>query len=123
MMDAASLTRSYPYEEINDFLRSHPELREQAKATLDYYDIQNFVPRIKCPIIVNIGHRDDVCPPETGFAVFEAIGSADKNLYTYENCAHDAGTGIGHGEVVTRFFAERLQPEPVRRAGSAAGGA
>ncbi len=121
MLDAASLTRTYPYEEINDYLRLYPERMEQVKATLDYYDIHNFADKIRCPIVVNIGLRDDVCPPETGYAVFNAIGAKDKRLYTYEDCAHDAGTGIGHGEVVNKFFAERLKPEPVRAA--AAGGA
>ena len=33
MMDAASLTRSYPYEEINDYLRLHPEREEAARDT------------------------------------------------------------------------------------------
>ena len=78
MIDAASLTRSYPYEEINDYFRLYPERCEKARAVLDYYDIHNFVDRITCPIIVNIGLRDDVCPPETGYAVFDAIGSREK---------------------------------------------
>ena len=68
MMDAASLTRSYPYEEINDYLRLYPEREDAARDTLDLHDIHNFVDKIECPIIVNIGLMDDVCPPETGFA-------------------------------------------------------
>jgi cephalosporin-C deacetylase len=123
MMDAASLTRSYPYEEINDYMRLYPERKEKARATLDYYDIHNFAGKITCPIIVNIGLRDDVCPPETGFALFDAIGSKDKRLYTYENCGHDSGSGAGHGEIVNRFFAERLLPQPVKRTATAARGA
>ena len=110
MMDAASLTRSYPYEEINDYLRLHPEREDAARATLDLHDIHNFVDKIECPIIVNIGLMDDVCPPETGFAVFNRIRSRDKSLYTYENCAHDSGTGVGHDKVMYEFFAHHLNP-------------
>ncbi len=117
MLDAAALTRSYPYEEINDYLRSYPDRLARVRETLDYYDIHNFASAIKCPIIVNIGLRDDVCPPETGFALFDVIGSADKSLFPYENCAHDAGTGVGHGETVNRFMSDRLRPEPVARTG------
>jgi cephalosporin-C deacetylase len=108
-MDSARLTHSYPYEEINDYLRLHPEREGQVRATLAYFDGINFAPRIECPIIVNIGLQDDVCPPETGYAVFRAIGSADKKLYPYDNCMHDAGS-YWHAKIVDAFLAERLRP-------------
>ncbi len=111
MMDAASLTRSYPYEEINDYLRLYPDREEAVRDTLDLHDIHNFVNRITCSIIVNIGLMDDVCPPETGFAVFNEIGSDDKKLYTYEDCAHDSGSGVGHDKIMNKFMAEHLQPQ------------
>ena len=109
MMDAASLTRSHPYEEINDYLRLYPDRGDTVRSVLDYYDIHNFVDRIACPIIVNVGLKDDVCPPETGYAVFDAIGSREKRLYTYEDCGHEAGTALGHGTVVSDFMAEHLK--------------
>ncbi len=110
MMDSASLTRSYPYEEINEYLRAYPEREHAVRNTLNYYDIHNFVDRIVCPIIVNIGLRDDVCPPETGYAVFDQIGGTEKKLYAYENCAHDAGSGVGHAGVIDEFMASHLAP-------------
>ncbi len=108
-MDAARLTHSYPYQEINDYLRLYPEREEQVRGTLDYFDGINFAPKITCPIIVNLGLRDDVCPPETGFALFREIGSANKKLYTYENCMHDAGS-FWHAAIVDAFFREHLHP-------------
>ena len=108
-MDAASLTRSYPYEEINDYLRIFPDKKDIVREVINYYDIHNFVDQIKCPIIVNIGLKDDVCPPETGYAVFDAIGSKQKKLYTYENCAHDSGGGLGHGKIVMEFMSNHLK--------------
>lgn len=107
-MDAARLTHSYPYEEINEYLRLHPEREEQVRQTLEYFDGINFAPRITCPIIVNIGLQDDVCPPETGFAVFRAIGSPNKRLYPYANCMHDAGS-FWHARVVDAFLAQHLK--------------
>ena len=109
MMDAASLTRSYPYEEINDYLRVFPDKKDIVREVINYYDIHNFVDQIKCPIIVNIGLKDDVCPPETGYAVFDAIGSKQKKLYTYENCAHDSGGALGHGKIVMEFMSDNLK--------------
>ena len=108
-MDATLLTRSYPYEEINDYLRLYPDKRDTVSTVLNYYDIHNFVDRILCPIIVNIGLKDDVCPPETGYAVYKAIGSDNKRLYEYDNCAHDAGTGLGHDNIVMDFMDKHLK--------------
>lgn len=107
MMDAIQLTHSNPYEEINDYLRLHPEQRGQVTETLAYFDCHNFVERIRCPIIVNIGLNDDVCPPETGYAVFDRIGSATKKLYTYAGHGHDSN-GYEHGAIMNRFFDELL---------------
>jgi cephalosporin-C deacetylase len=110
-MDAASLTHSYPYQEINDYLRLHPERAEQVRRTVAYFDGINFAPKIGCPIIVNIGLRDDVCPPETGYAVYAAMtGAAEKRLYTYEDCAHDAGSAVGHAQIVADFLRDQLRP-------------
>jgi cephalosporin-C deacetylase len=108
-MDAARLTHSYPYEEINEYLRLHPEREERVRRTLEYFDGINFAPRITCPIIVNIGLQDDVCPPETGFALFREIASTDKRLYTYDNCMHDAGS-FWHAAIIDEFFIRQLRP-------------
>lgn len=107
VIDAIELTNSYPYQEINDYLRQHPASRAAIAETWSYYDCHNFVERIRCPIIVNIGLQDNVCPPETGYEVFRRIGATDKTLYPYDGHAHDAG-GFQHEAVINAFFAEHL---------------
>src|SRR5262245_37024567 len=77
-MDAIALTHTYPYEEINDFLRTHPDSRRTVEETVAYFDGINFADKITCPIIVNIGLQDNVCPPETGYALFNRIRATDK---------------------------------------------
>ena len=106
-MDAIELTHTYPYLEIRDYLRHYPEREEAVRQTLEYFDGIHFASRISCPIIVNIGLQDNICPPETGYAVFEAIASADKKLYTYDRCGHDGGRAK-HQSVIRDFFAEHL---------------
>ena len=106
-MDAIALTHTYPYEEISDYLRAHPERRAQVEETLAYFDGINFADRIACPIIVNIGVQDNVVPPETGHALFERIGARDKRLYPYDGHGHEAGR-YRHGAVVDAFFARHL---------------
>ena len=47
-------------------------------------------------------------PPETGFALFERIGSRDKQLYPYDGHGHEAGRATGTRAIVDRFFARHL---------------
>jgi cephalosporin-C deacetylase len=110
-MDAASLTHSYPYEEINDYLRLFPEREPAVRSTLNYFDGINFAPRIRCPMLINLGLRDDVCPPETGYAMYDAL-TCPKVLHTYPDCAHDAGSYWENAHVEA-FLAQHLQPAAV----------
>jgi cephalosporin-C deacetylase len=109
-IDAIALTHTYPYEEINDYLHLHPDSRPAVEETLAYFDGINFADRITCPIIVNIGLQDNVCPPETGYALFNKIAATDKRLYPYDGHGHDAGR-YQHGAIVDRFFAHHLSSE------------
>ena len=109
-MDAIELTHTYPYEEINDYLRSNPESRQIVGETLSYFDGISFADKIKCPIIVNIGLQDNVCPPETGYALFNQIGSVNKKLYEYDGHGHEAGRYI-HSKVVDEFLGKHLGQE------------
>jgi cephalosporin-C deacetylase len=109
-MDAIELTRTYPYEEINDYLRRHPYNRQAVADTVAYFDGINFADKITCPIIVNIGLQDNVCPPETGYALFNEIKAVDKKLYTYDGHGHDAGRQQ-HNAIVDQFFARHLLSE------------
>jgi cephalosporin-C deacetylase len=108
-MDSAALTHSYPYQEINDYLRLYPERAGAVRATLDYYDIINFADRITCPMLINIGLEDDVCPPETGYALARRMTGCRVDLHAYPDCAHDAGSAM-HGRLVAAFLAEHLRP-------------
>lgn len=111
-VDAIELTHTYPYEEINDYLRLHPGRRAEVEETLAYFDGINFADRIACPIVVNIGLQDNVCPPETGYALFARIGAADKQLHPYDGHGHEAGR-VKHTAVVDRFFGHHLLGEQV----------
>ncbi len=106
-MDAIELTHTYPYEEINDYLRQHPDSRQAVEETVAYFDGINFADQIACPIIVNIGLQDNVCPPETGYALFNRIRATDKQLYPYDGHGHDAGR-YKHNAIVNQFFAHHL---------------
>jgi cephalosporin-C deacetylase len=107
-MDAARLTNSYPYQEINEYLRLHPDHEPLVRETLSYYDGINFAPLIKASMLVYIGLEDDVCPPETGLAVYEAM-TCPKELIATPRCAHDAGA-YWVNKKVEEFLAAHLRP-------------
>jgi cephalosporin-C deacetylase len=107
-MDAARLTHSYPYEEINEYLRVHPEHERLVATSVGYFDGINFAPKIRVPMMVYLGMEDDVCPPETGFAVYDAM-DCPKELHTYDRCGHDAGI-FWEIEKVESFLAAHLKP-------------
>ena len=106
--DAIKLTHTYPYEEINDYLRLHPEHQKLVEQTLSYFDGINFADKIRCPIIVSIGLQDNVCPPETGYAVFNSIASNEKKLYPYEGHGHDA-CQYKHSDIIEKLFERHLK--------------
>ncbi len=107
-MDAIELTDAYPYQEIADYLRLNPDSREQVENTLAYFDGINLAHRITCPTIVSVGLQDSTCPPETGFAMFDAISSEDKRMYAYDGHGHDANN-YEHAAIVDAFMAKHLQ--------------
>ena len=109
IMDSLRLTNSHPYREIKDYLRMYPEREAQVRRTVAYFDLINFADKITCPIILNIGLADDICPPETGYAVFDVISSNEKRLYEYADCMHDAG-GPMHQPIIAGFLDEHLSP-------------
>lgn len=110
-MDSARLTHSYPYEEINEYLRLYPEREAQVRETLNYFDCLNLAPRITCPTLVYAGLNDDVCPPETAYDLIKVMHD-DVIFHTYDRCGHDAGN-YWEMATVEAFLAEHLQPVPV----------
>ena len=108
MREAIDLTHTYPYEELNDYLRLYPDRRAAVLRTLDFYDGINMAPRISCPTLMNIGLADPVCPPETGYAVFAAVGAAVKELRAYPGEGHGAG-GAKHAPHVQAWMRHHLQ--------------
>lgn len=55
--------------QLNRFLAAYPKRREQALATLEYFDTLHFAPLVRQPALVGIGLDDDVVPSRTVLAV------------------------------------------------------
>ena len=85
--ESMAMLRSYPYDELNCYVRAYPERVPQMLETLRYYDAVNFVEWIKCPMVVGIALEDEVCPPETSFAAYAGL-TGPKELWLFPNSGH-----------------------------------
>lgn len=106
--DALRLGNSYPYEEIKDFLRLQPSYEQRVLETLDYFDTVNFAERITAPTLLSVGLRDDICPPQTGYALYNKL-TCPKELRVYPDAAHEGG-GFVHAQLKQEWLGRQLAP-------------
>ncbi len=79
------------YTGLRDYFRRFDprHLREDAIfERLGYIDVTHLVPRIKGEVLMAISQSDDVCPPSTQFAAYNAI-TAKKNYLLYPDFGHE----------------------------------
>jgi cephalosporin-C deacetylase-like acetyl esterase len=57
-----------------------------------YYDVVNFAPRIKCPVLIGLGLIDETCPPEGVLAAVNQI-SAPKEVIILPHGDHHGADG------------------------------
>jgi cephalosporin-C deacetylase len=106
--DSLRLGGSYPYEEIKDYLRLRPEAEAQVLATLDYVDTLNFADRITVPTLLSAGLSDDVCPPETAYALYNRL-RGPRDIRSYPYTGHEGG-GLSHLLLKQAWLAAHLAP-------------
>ncbi len=80
-----------PYNELYDYVRKHPEQRQEMLDTLEYFDTLTLADAIACPTLVNIGMADTTCPYDTIMPVFNRI-RAHKSLLVYPDLPHSPCT-------------------------------
>ncbi|MGI9145105.1 MAG: acetylxylan esterase [Chloroflexota bacterium] len=107
--DSLRLGSSYPYAEITDYLRHRPESEAQVLNTLDYVDTLNFADRIQAPTLLSAGLSDDVCPPETAYALYNRL-RCPRDIRSYPYTGHEGG-GLSHMLVKQAWLAAKLVPE------------
>ncbi len=79
------------YQELQDYFRLFDPLHERAQETftrLGYIDVVNLAPRIRGDVLFATGLMDQVCPPSTQYAAYNAITSNKKHLL-YPDYGHE----------------------------------
>jgi cephalosporin-C deacetylase len=98
--------RAGGYGSVAEFLRRHPDMLEQVCTTFSYYDNINLAGRIRCPVLVSVGLKDPVCPPENVYAACNKV-RAPKEIVPYPFGEHDGG-GAVHFERKLAFFRRHI---------------
>src|SRR4051812_10324442 len=87
---AVTLTDADPYHELVRFCRIHPDRAATAMATVDHVDMVHLVPRAAAPALFAVALHDDICPPSTVFAAYQAY-AGPKEIEVYEWDGHEGG--------------------------------
>ena len=78
----------FPYWLVHADLNNSGLSIDQLVKEVSYYDAINFAKKFKGTSFHTLGYKDDVCPPTTVFAAYNAIGGEKTLLHGIEN-AHD----------------------------------
>jgi cephalosporin-C deacetylase len=92
---AIETVKTHPYVELNEYLKSHPSDRSNTLETLAWFDPISLVAHITCPVLMNIGMKDETCPFRTIMPVFEKIQSP-KALMIYPELGHSPCTDFNN---------------------------
>lgn len=96
-----------PYQELARYLSVHRDRREAVLRTAGYLDAVNFAKRVAAPALFSVALMDEVVPPRTVFAAYNALGSADRDIRVYAYNGHEGGETYQWLEQV-RFARARL---------------
>jgi len=94
-----------PYTEVAEFLAQHVDLVDTALDTLRYFDCALLARRISADCLLSVGLMDDVCPPSTVFAAYNAI-AADKDIAVFPFGIHSVPPA--HGQRQLAHLRQRL---------------
>jgi cephalosporin-C deacetylase len=97
-----------PYTELVTYLAMHPELDEQARATLHHVDNALLATRIEARTLISVALRDTITPPSTVFAAYNAI-EAPKEIVVLPYADHSQ-VPASHAERQLSEFAAELGP-------------
>ena len=95
-----------PYLELATYLSVHRDAVSRVWETAAYFDGVHFAAGITAPALFSVALMDDVVPPRTTFAAYNALGSTDKEIEVYAYNGHEGG-GFRHWERQVAFLRGR----------------
>ena len=103
---AITITDELPFKEVANYLATHRDEVDTVLSTLAYFDGVNFARRGRVPALLSAALMDEIVPPSTVFAAYNAY-PAEKDLLLWRFSGHEGG-GPDDEAAALRFFAEHL---------------
>lgn len=104
---AVEITAAHPYGELVAYFARYRDRVASALDVLSYFDGVNLAARASAPTLFSVALMDDICPPSTVFAAFNAWGGADREIAVYPFNGHEGG-GEHHTPAKLAFLADRI---------------
>ncbi|QJD95042.1 acetylxylan esterase [Mucilaginibacter robiniae] len=75
-------TTTWPMNHFQDYLKQHRGFTPKRFFDIwDYYDPQNFISQVNCPILMGVGLLDEFCPPRCSFGMYNKIAKNVQKEY------------------------------------------
>ncbi len=108
LMEQREQSSAYPVEEVNDYLRGHPDQAEKVANTLAHIDPIHHVPSIKAKTLLSVGDDGKVGGPEWLQPLKDAIGGPVEEY----RVTHRGGTD---NDAIDAWLAQQLGREPMSK--------
>jgi cephalosporin-C deacetylase len=109
----AEIAGAPPYTELSTYLATHPDQVSRAFRTLAYFDVSVLSCTARAPALFSVGLMDDVCPPSTVYAAYNAY-AGPKGIRSYPFNGHEGGHACHQAEQL-RWLSARMPATASRR--------
>ncbi len=95
---------------LKEFLKKNTTItKEKMLTTLSYFEAQNFISEVKCPVLLGIGLLDLMAPPTCTLSVYNKLSADVKKkseLFAFPNLAHEVP--LEHNTYKSSWFYEKF---------------
>jgi cephalosporin-C deacetylase len=104
-------SESFIIKYINKYLDENKYTITQAEVlnNLCYFEVQNFIPKINCPVLFGVGLLDPLAPASTTIGAFNKLKPSvqkESELYTFPGLAHEVS--MRHNRFKSVWLYEKL---------------
>jgi cephalosporin-C deacetylase len=80
--------RKPPYSDVREYVAAHKDAADKLMKTLRFFDAANVADRIEVPVLVQVGLKDQTCPPAGVKSVYGLMKGSNKTLKEYPKADH-----------------------------------
>lgn len=105
---AIGITPRGPYTDVVGYLKIRRTMKDTVLGVLAYFDGVHLATLAQCPTLFSVALMDDICPPSTVYAAFNAWGHADSRMEIYDYNGHEGGETY-HWYHQVRWLAQQIK--------------